>query len=404
MIKDYFILAIKNLRHRGIRSWLTLLGIIIGVTAVVALISLGNGLQLAVSSQFGVSSTEVISIQASGVQYGPPGSGAVIPLNTKDVEAIEKLGNVKLAIGRNIRTVKFEYKDLVSFNYIASIPDGDYRDFIYDALDTEILLGRFLKDGDVGKVFLGYNYYGTDKGWGINKLIPGKSVLIQDKSFEVVGIVEKKGSFISDNAIFMNENDMESLLGYGDDIDVIAAQPVGKNNINRAKEDIEKLMRKRRDVDIGEEDFTVSTPEASLKTVNDVLGGVTVFISIIASISIFIGAIGIVNTMTTSVLERKKEIGIAKAIGAKNDQVFSQFFIESGLLGLVGGLVGVVFGNLIAFVGVSAINSFIGGDIKFQLDIALIIFVLFGSFLIGSVAGIFPAMNAARQNPVEALA
>ena len=403
MIQDYFVLAFRNLRHRGIRSWLTLLGIIIGVTAVVALISLGNGLQLAVSSQFGISNTEVITVQASGVQYGPPGSGAVTPLDVKDVEAIEKLSSVKLAVRRNIGNVKFEYKDQVSFSYATSIAEDDYRKFVYEQLDAKALLGRLLKDGETGKVMLGYNFYATDKGWGERKLIPGKTVLLQDKGFEVVSILEKKGSFIVDNAIFMNEKDMENLLEFGNNVDMIIAQPVNKNLMDRAKENIEKLMRKRRDVKIGEEDFTVSTPEAALSTVNSVLGGVQAFIVIIASISIFIGAIGIINTMTTSVLERKKEIGIMKAIGAKNNQIFMQFFIESGLLGLIGGIVGATFGTLLGIGGIAGINNFLGSELVFHIDFWLISFALLGSFSIGALAGILPAMNAAKLHPVDAL-
>lgn len=403
MIEDYFKLAFKNLKHRGVRSWLTLLGIIIGVTAVVALISLGTGLKLAVSSQFGVSATEVITVQASGVEYGPPGSGAVTPLDVKDVEAIEKLSSVKLATRRNVGTLKLEYKDVVDFSYTGSIADGDHRKFLYEIIDSKTILGRLLKDEDVGKVFIGYNYYAQDRGWGEKKLIPGKTILLQDKKFEVVGVLEKKGSFIFDNAIYMNNKDMESLLGYGDNVDVIVVQPTNKDLMDKTKEDIEKLMRKRRDVKVGEEDFTVSTPEALLSTVNSILGGVQAFIVIIASISIFIGAIGIINTMTTSVLERKKEIGIMKAIGAKNNQVFFQFFVESGMLGLIGGIAGATLGTLIGIVGISGINSFIGSELTFQIDIWLIALALIGSFSIGAIAGIIPAMNAAKQNPVDAL-
>lgn len=375
----------------------------IGVTAVVALISLGTGLKLAVSSQFGVSSTEIITVQAAGTNYGPPGSGAVKSLNADDVEAIEKLSNVKLAVRRNIRTIKMEYKDVLIFAYTASMPNGEYRKFVEEEIDVEPILGRLLKDEDVGKIVVGYNFYAEDKGWGEKKLIPGKSVLLQDENFEVIGVMEKKGSFILDNAIMMKDNDMKDLLDYGEEVDLIAVQPVSKDAMNRAKEDIEKLMRKRRDVDVGEEDFTVSTPEASLATVNSVLSGVQAFIVIIASISIFIGAIGIINTMTTSVLERKKEIGIMKAIGAKNSQIFLQFFVESGLLGLVGGIVGATLGTIFGIIGVGALNNFLGAELQFQIDFWLISFALLGSFMIGAIAGIVPAMRAAKLNPVRAL-
>jgi putative ABC transport system permease protein len=154
---------------------------------------------------------------------------------------------------------------------------------------------------------------------------------------------------------------------------------------------------------VGEEDFEVSTPEAMMETVNSVLGGVQAFIIIIASISILVGALGIVNTMTTSVLERRKEIGIMKAIGATNFQIFLQFFFESGLLGFVGGLVGVIIGTLIGVVGVMGINGFIGSELTPSIDFVLIGGALVGSFVVGAIAGIVPAMNAAKQNPVEAL-
>jgi len=122
---DYLILALKNLKHRGIRSWLTLLGIFIGVTAVVALIGLGNGLEAAVGAQFGVSSTQVITVQAGGLNsFGPPGSGAVNKLTTDDVDAIGKLSSVEMAIPRIISSGKMEFNDVVGFVYAQSVPDG----------------------------------------------------------------------------------------------------------------------------------------------------------------------------------------------------------------------------------------------------------------------------------------
>ncbi len=403
MIQDYFVLSFKNLKHRGIRSWLTLLGIFIGVTAVVALVSLGSGLKLAVGNQFGASQTELISVQAGGISgYGPPGSNVVDPLMTDDVDAIKKLSSVKEAVGTNVKSGKLEYNNKVVFGYAANIPDGDDRDFTYKQSEVKTIAGRLLEDGDSGKVLLGYNFY-VDKVGLDKEIIPGKTVKVQDEDFEVVGIIEKKGSFIYDNIVYMNNNDLESLFNYGDEVDVISVLPTNKNDMSRTKEDIEKLLRKRRDVKVGEEDFEVSTPEASLGTVNQVLNGVQIFITLVASISIFIGAIGIINTMTTSVLERKKEIGIMKAIGARNEQIFFQFFVESGLLGLIGGLVGAACGVAIGILGTMSLNSFLGAELEPVIDFSLIIYALVGSFLIGAVAGIAPAMNAAKLNPVEAL-
>ena len=400
---DYLILALKNLKHRGIRSWLTLLGIFIGVTAVVSLIGLGNGLEAAVSAQFGISATQMITIQAGGVQaFGPPGSGVVNKLQLDDVDAIDGLSNVEIAIPRIITSGKFEFNDVVEFGNALSIPDGEGRKFAYEALDLEAKFGRMLKDGDTNNVVLGYNFWDDEETWG-ERIVPGKNVLIQDEKFKVVGILKKKGSFIVDGMVMMNDDVLRDLMDYGDDVDLIAVKIRSEDMMDRAKEDIEKLMRKRRDVDLGEEDFSVSTPEAMLETVNQVLGGVQAFIVIIASISILVGALGIVNTMTTSVLERKKEIGIMKAIGGTNGQVFMQFFFESGMLGLMGGLVGIVLGSLISAAGIIGINNFIGAELSPTIDFILIGGALAGSFVVGAVAGIVPAMNAAGQNPVEAL-
>jgi len=201
----------------------------------------------------------------------------------------------------------------------------------------------------------------------------------------------------------MSENDLQNLFDYGEEIDIIAVLPADKDNVEKTKEDIEKLLRRTRNVEIGSEDFTVSTPEASMAQVNSMLNAIQIFVIIIASISIFVGAIGIINTMSTSVFERKKEIGIMKAIGAKNSQIFMQFFVESGFLGLIGGGIGVLLGVITGYFGIIGINNFIGSDIQPEINFFLIFFSLIGSFTIGAVAGIFPAMKAAKQNPVEAL-
>ena len=401
---DYIFLAFENLKHRGIRSWLTLIGIFIGITSVVALISLGNGLQMAVNSQFGISSTEIISVQAGGIGFaGPPGSGDVNPLTVDDLDEIKKISSVKRAIRRNLPTGKLEFNDIAVFGMAVNIPDGDDREFVYEVLNfEEALVGRLLKDGDNNKGVLGYNFYANKVG--LEKSIkPGDKILLQEKKFEVIGITKKQGSFIFDNMVYVNEEPLADLFDYGDEIDIIAVQVKDKELMNSTKEEIEKVLRKTRDVKLGEEDFEVSTPEATLETVNNVLGGVRAFILIIASLSIFIGAIGIVNTMTTSVMERKKEIGIMKSIGATNGQIFLQFFVESGLLGLVGGLIGVIVGIIIGFAGTAALNNFIGAETVSQINWILIISSLIGSFMIGAIAGIVPAISAAKENPVEAL-
>lgn len=402
MIKDYFSLALKNLRKRGIRSWLTLLGIFIGIVAIVSLITLGNGLKSAVNSQFEVSSTQIITVQAGGLAYGTPGSTVVTSLTKQDVEAIERLSTIEFAIPRNIEFIKQEYNDRVEFGYVASIIDGREND-MYEAMDFKSEKGRLLKTGDLGKIVIGFNIESEDKNGFDKNLKIGKSISIEEESFRVIGILEKQGSFILDNVILMYDSDLNDLVNYGDDVDIIIVKVKDKSLMDKAKEDIEKLLRSRRDVDKGEEDFKVSTPNAMLEQINGILNAIQIFIIIVASISIIVGTIGIVNTMATSVVERKKEIGIMKSVGAKNSHIFTLFLVEAGFLGLVGGILGIIAGLSIGYMGTIGINNFVGSTATPEINLMLIIFTLIGSFLIGSLAGVIPAMNAAKQNPVEAL-
>jgi len=145
MLKDFFSLAFKNLRSRGIRSWLTLLGVFIGITAVVSLISLGNGLQLAVASQFGISANELITVQAGGISgYGPPGSTVVDPITRDDARAIERLSSVENTVVRNIRSAKIEFNDNIKFYYIGSLAQNkEDLDLVYTQLDQNLYLGDY---------------------------------------------------------------------------------------------------------------------------------------------------------------------------------------------------------------------------------------------------------------------
>jgi putative ABC transport system permease protein len=223
MIKDYFTLAFKNLKHRGVRSWLTLLGIFIGITAVVSLISLGNGLQVAIGSQFGLSETELITVQAGGLNFGPPGSSVSDSLTVDDLEAIEKLSSVKQVARRNLKPGQLEYNNKIIFGYAASVGDGERRKFLYDQLGVETISGRLLEDGDSGKIVLGYNFF-MDKV-GLEKPVNvGNKVSIEGRKFEVIGILDKQGSFIYDNIVLMNDADMQDLFDYGDTVDIIAVQ------------------------------------------------------------------------------------------------------------------------------------------------------------------------------------
>jgi len=185
---------------------------------------------------------------------------------------------------------------------------------------------------------------------------------------------------------------------------VIAVKVRDEKEIASVKTSIENLLRKERDVKEGEENFNVQSPQNILDTLDSTLFAVQIFIYVIATISLVVGGIGIMNTMYTAVLERTKEIGIMKAIGARNSTIFLLFSMESGFLGMVGGIIGVLIGLVLAY-GLSFIGRLVLGSdlIQANISIALIVFALLFSFLLGTVFGVLPAVQASKMQPVEAL-
>ncbi|MEK6891963.1 MAG: ABC transporter permease [Nanoarchaeota archaeon] len=380
-----------------------MIGIVIGITAVVSLIGMGQGLKMAILSQFGSLGTDKLAVQASG-GFGPPGTAVVNPLTKDNLEKISKVNGVNLAAGRLIRGGKLEHDSKAAFGYAASMADGEARKLMESAMNLKAEKGRLLKDGDTKKVMLGSNLGKDNAGLG-KQIVVGSKVLIQGSEFEVIGIMKKQGSLIFDNIVLMNEDDLRKTLGISNDkYDIIVIQIQNNADILSVQENIEKLMRKERGVKKGEEDFTVQTPQAILSQVNSTLFAVQLFVYIIAGISIVVGGIGIMNTMFTSVLERTKEIGIMKSVGARNSSIFSLFFIESGLIGSIGGIIGAVLGTLMSWGLAYAGRLALGVDlIQSEVSIWLVIGSVTGSFFMGSIFGLIPAIHASELNPVDAL-
>ncbi|MEK6888590.1 MAG: ABC transporter permease [Nanoarchaeota archaeon] len=403
MIKSYFFLALQNLKHRGLRSTLTLLGIFIGIAAVVSLISLGNGLQEAITGQFSTLSADRLLVQNQGTGFGPPGSTSVDKMNEHDLKIIEGVSGVDRAIVRILRVGKFEYNKVAMFEYIGSVPEKqDDIDYMYDSFEMEADSGKLLGALDTGLVLLGSDF--AESGRYDKDIRVGSILKIQDKEFKVIGFLKKMSSFQFNSAIFMLEEDMTDLYNIGDEFDFIVVQVDDKDNIDRVANDISEKLRRDRKEKQGEEDFSVQTPIQALGAVNTILNIINIIVVGIAAISLLVGGIGITNTLFTSVLERTKEIGTLEAIGAKNKDVLSIFLIESALLGFVGGVVGIILGLALAF-GVSALaNNALGSTIlDVQISYPLILSALAFSCLIGIISGLVPAFQASKLKPVEAL-
>ena len=397
MITDYFNYAFSHLTKRKLRSWLTMIGIFIGITSVVALISLGQGMRDAINAQFSGLGSDKIIIQGSGGGFGPPGSFTVDPITKDDKEVVDGVAGVDVTIGRLMRAVRIDYGDETDYEMVLSVPpDRKAIDLIVEVNNIKMLSGRMLSPSDKNKVIMG-------NAWIEKKIKLGDTIFINDKGFEVVGLMRKTGLPFIDGTVMLPEDSLRDLIDVKEVYDMIAVKVTNPKDLNIVTDRIIKALRKHRDVKEGEENFQVQTPQQVLKTLDTVLLAVQAVVIGIAAISLIVGGIGIMNTMYTAVLERTREIGIMKAIGARNSDVLTMFLIESGLLGMAGGLIGislgVCLGLIVEFIAVNV--SAVPVNASFSLF--LILGALSFSFLVGTLSGVFPAMQAARMHPVEAL-
>ena len=407
MIKDYFKVGISNLLHRKLRSWLTMIGIFIGIAAVVGLISLGQGMKEAIGNVFLSIGSDKLLVQAkSGLQFaGPPGSNAASNLTTHDMDVIKRVNGVDKVGARLIRSAKLEFNNEVKFYFAASMPDDEEgRKLITEVNRYEPVAGRLLKKGDRFKAFIGSNV--ANKGIFKSRNIEiGNKIKINDVELEVVGILKKSGNPQQDRVVIVPEDTLRSVLNIDKKkVDVIAVKVQKGVDPNKVADEIEKAMRRDRNLDVGKEDFQIQTPQQILNTLDSILTIVQIVLVGIAAISLLVGGIGIANTMYTAVLERTKEIGIMKSIGAQNKDILFIFMIESGLLGLVGGAIGIVIGIGMSKLVEFAAFKFLGTSlIKAFFPWYLIAGALLFSFSIGSIFGLLPARQAALLKPVDAL-
>ncbi|MFA6072853.1 MAG: ABC transporter permease [Candidatus Woesearchaeota archaeon] len=403
MILDYLKIAFKSLAKRKVRSYLTMLGIIIGIAAVVSLISLGQGLEHAVVHQFQAAGADRINVQAKGLGNGPPGANVAVPLTSDDLRAVNNAQGVEIATGRLIRSVKIEFKDRSRFAYLASLPNNvEERNFIDSSANYEMEEGRALKPGEKYKVVLGNNYIA--KPLFERELKVGDTIQVQGRDFQIVGFLKNAGSFQVDGTIIMNEDIAREILDEPDVYDIIVAAATDSKKTDFVANNVYAALLKERDVKEGKENFTVETSQQTLASLKKILSFVTYFLVAIAGISIVVGGVGITNTMYTSVMERTREIGIMKAIGARNSDILSIFLFEAGLIGLVGGIIGILFGiglaKLVEIIGRQALGStLITASFSFSLIFGSLLF----AFLLGAIAGVTPALRAAKMSPVDAL-
>ena len=401
MIADYFSLAVKGITRRKLRSWLTLIGIFIGITAVVSLITLSQAMQDAVTGEFSKLGTNRIMISPGGKSFGPTaGSITNAKFFDKDVETVRQVRGVDEVMGPLIRTATVEFRDekkaIMAFSYPT---DAGFIRILEKQGFIDIEDGRMFKPSDKYVAILSYsNAYDIFE----KDITVGDKIKLNNYDFEVIGI-RKKTSSLQEMAMGIPLETGREIFGEKEEVSSIFAIIKEGFDTGIVADDIKKELRKERNVEEGEEDFTVNNPATLMETFTSITDAIKAVLIGIAAISIIVGGIGITNTMYTSVAERTREIGIMKATGARNSSILTLFLIESGLLGLIGGVFGLLAGYGISLVASYAAMQAAGIEINAALSLAMIIGSLLFSFTIGAVSGITPARAAAKLQPVEAL-
>ena len=400
MNPDLIKYAILNVKKRKLRSGLTVLSILIGITAIYALVSFGVGLQNYVNVLAEQAGIDKLFIQSKGI--GAPGTDENFRISLDDVDFVEKINGVQEISGIYFKTVEVKKNRQLKFVFGSGI-DPNKIDFVEEAFTFGIEKGRQLKKGDFDKVVLGHNYQIENKIFK-RPVTLGEKIEINDGVFEVIGFYEGVGNPQDDSNVFFTYDTFESL--FPDDKDEFGFVMVKANrNVDPSllAERITDKLRKHKNQEEGKEDFFVQTFEDALQTFNNIILILNGILVLIALVSIIVAGVNTANTMYTAVLERTNEIGILKAIGARNSSILSIYVMESGIVGMIGGVMGVFLGFLISSAGgaiaAQAGFSFLKPAFPIWLTIGSILF----AFGVGTISGVLPAIRASKLKPVDAL-
>ncbi|NQE06746.1 hypothetical protein C5S32_12820 [ANME-1 cluster archaeon GoMg1] len=392
-MKDAFLLVYRNMKERKARSALTVLGIMVGIGAVIALMSVGYGMQESITGQL-VEMADVIMVMPMRMELGS--IGAFGSFTDRDQEAVRRIGGIKDAVAMRGEMEEVEYKGEKFMVHVIGTDPKDVGALFGAIVKPEE--GRYSKANDHKTCTIGYsiaNDYFDDE-IGVNDRLT-----INGSKFRVVGVLEKQGGFRSetDSEIYVTARDSVSILDNEDISEIF----VRVRNIGEAEE-IATEIEERIDDNHKLDDFTSAmTMGSAIEQMESIFGILQAVLIAIASISLIVAAMGIMNTILMSVMERTHEIGVMKAIGAKNRNILFLFLLEAGVVSAIGGVCGCIFG----VIGAHAISF--GIHTAFDVEIAAIVKpeVLLGAvvvaMLVGILSGLYPARKASKMSPVEAV-
>ena len=408
-LTESFRIALSGLSANRLRAMLTTLGIIIGVGAVIGLSSLGRGVENFVAAEFQALGSNVLFVFSSA-----PASGTrttIQPITTREAEAL-----ARPSVAPSIRQVASEYTvagSVLANSRGVTLPISGVTPNYTIVRDWPVQSGAFISDTDVEDAarvaVLGTSL--VDKLFGSKDAdVVGQQVRINDRVFTVIGVMQEQGSGIGalgdqNEVVFIPITTAQTRLanarardgGYA--VSVLHIEAKSEDVMDSATLEIESYLTDAHDIAFqGEQDFTIINQKDLISSLGQVTGILTIFLSMIAGISLLVGGIGIMNIMLVSVTERTREIGLRKAVGASSGAIRSQFLIESVVLALIGGALGVALGALITLIG-----GILVPDLKLSLTLDSILLATGVSGFIGIVFGLYPASRAARMRPIDAL-
>jgi putative ABC transport system permease protein len=403
MFPELFNIVLKYIRKRKTRSFLTIIGILIGIASVVTLISLGQGLENAIDYQFAKLGSNKISISPAGSLAGPMSSGrTTAKLTEDDVKVIKKVKGVEFAMGMYASSKQVYFgKERFSIPIIALDSDAETMKYVDKSGLYEIDSGRNFRPGERYKTIIGSKV--ADGLYHKNVNI-GDTLIIDGLEFQVIGIQKAGGSPMMDMMIRIPKDTLREMDGKTDEVSMINAVADEGADVSSVSEKIKQALLKYRDEKKGQESFTVQTTLNLIESFVSIIAVIQALLVGIAGISLVVGAVGIMNTMYTSVLERTRDIGVMKSIGAKEHDILAIFLLEAGILGAVGGAVGVALGAAGSYI-VSYIAFFFlkTNILRISIGPLMIFGPLIFSFLIGAASGLFPAIQASHMKPVDSL-